>query len=296
MTEPCVFAHLDDNGVTVRAAPGRVACIRCCDRVWQDLGRLQLLYDGVTDVDELIPGGSPDSTGGRSVPGPRSPAVDALLVHTDPRSSTGPGESPAALASIVGWAKLVREDTTVDVPPEFMRSVVPAGRVTMRRELAAIRGAWPFVTGQAWFDAFAVEVKDIIRALQEVRRMRDPMIRIGGCPTVAVPRELSGLSFDLECGATLRVRPNDTEIKCRNCGEVWPRERWRELGEPWADYATLAAELDVTVGTLWRWSAEDAWTWRPAPKSGTGARKLFARADALASYETRRGNLLGEAG
>ncbi|HEY3510510.1 MAG TPA: hypothetical protein VGL36_15195, partial [Kribbella sp.] len=94
MTDPCVFDHVDKDGVTVLAAPGRMACGRCCDRVWQDLGKLQLLYDGVTDVDELIPGGSPDSTGGRSVPGPRSPAVDALLVHTDPRSSTGPGESP----------------------------------------------------------------------------------------------------------------------------------------------------------------------------------------------------------
>lgn len=292
MTEPCVFNHLDDNGVSARAAPGRVACTSCTDRVWRDLSRLQLLYDGVTDVDELIPGGSPDSTGGRSVPGPRSPAVDALLVHTDPRSSTGPGESPAALASIVGWAKLVREDTTVEVAPEFMLAVVPKGRITMGRELAAIRGAWPWVTEQAWFDAFAEEVRGVINALQEVRRMKDKSIRIGGCEkALAVFDAADGEPIVLRCGATLRVRPGDTEITCRNCGEVWTRDRWRELGSRWADYAALASELDVPVGTLWRWASKDGWR-----VGGTRARRLVLRADALDSYEKYRGNLLGEAG
>jgi predicted RNA-binding Zn-ribbon protein involved in translation (DUF1610 family) len=297
VTESCVFDHRDEDGVQVRAAPGRVACTSCTDRVWRDLSRLQLLYDGVTDVDELIPGGSPDSTGGRSVPGPRSPAVDALLVHTDPRSATGPGESPAALASIAGWARTVREDTTVEVAPEFMLAVVPRGRVSMGRELAAIRGAWPWVTGQPWFLDFATEVRGVINALLEVRRMRDKTIRIGGCPKVIIAfdipeaRDKAAELFTMECGATLRVRPADAEIRCKNCGTIWPRSEWRELGSPWADYATLSADLDVPVGTLWRWSSKDGWE-----VSGTRARRLVLRADALDSYEKYRGNLLGEAG
>lgn len=292
MTSPCVFDHRDEDGVQVRAAPGRVACTSCTDRVWRDLNTLQHLYEGVTDVDELTPGGSPDSAGGRSVPGPRSPAVDALLVHTDPRSVTGPGESPAALASIVGWARLVREDTTVDVSPEFMLAVVPKGRVSMRRELAAIRGAWPWVTGQPWFADFAGEVRGVIGALQQTRRMNEPVIRIGGCETPQAAFEAAdGRLVVLKCGASLRVRPSDSEIKCRNCGEVWTRDRWHELADPWADYAALSTELDVPVGTLWRWASKDGWR-----VSGTRARRVVLRADALASYEKHRGNLLGEAG
>lgn len=291
MTEPCVFDHVDDDGVAARAAPGRVACGRCCDRVLRDLGKLQLLYDGATDVLELIPGGSPDSTGARSVPGPRSPAVDALLVHTDPRSSTGPGEPPAALASIVGWARTVREDTTVDVPAEFMLGVVPAGRATMRRELAAIRGAWPWVTGQSWFPDMAAEVREVIAALSAVRRAVEPVLKLGPCPYVAIPAEETGIGFDLECGAILRTRLSASEIRCRCCGSVWPRARWSELGDPWTDYAYLAGELDVNANTLRTWALEDGWR-----RVKLGRRAVVWRDDAIASFLRRRGPKLEEAG
>lgn len=286
----CVFNHLDDNGVTARAAPGRVACTSCTERVWRDLGTLQHLYEGLTDVDELIPGGSPDSNGTRTVPGPRSPAVDTLIVHTDPRSSTGPGESPAALAAMAGWARQVREDTTVDVAPEFMLAVVPVGRITMGRELATIRGAWPWVTGQAWFLDFAEEVVGVRNALQMVRRSSEPVIRIGGCekPLVAFPGP-DGEEIVLRCGATLRVRPSDTEIRCKNCGYVWPKDRWQELGTPWTDYAYLAAELAVNPNTLRYWARVDEW--RSVP---LGRRVAVWRDDAIASYVRRRGPKLEE--
>jgi hypothetical protein len=288
----CVFNHVDQDGVQARSAPGRVACTSCTERVLRDLGTLQHLYDGVTDVDELTPGGSPDSAGGRSVPGPRSPAVDALLVHTDPRSVTGPGESPAALASIVGWARLVREDTTVEVAPEFMLAVVPSGRVTMRRELAAIRGAWPWVTGQVWFADFAAEVRGVINALRQTRRETEPVIRIGGCEKalVAFPGP-GGALITLSCGATLRVRPSDTEIRCRNCGHVWTKDRWHELGNPWTDYAFLGGQLDVNPNTLRGWAREDEWR-----SVKLGRRVVVWRDDAIASYVRRRGPKLEEAG
>jgi hypothetical protein len=292
MTEPCVFDHRDEDGVQVRAAPGRVACTSCTERVWRDLGTLQHLYEGLTDVDELIPGGSPDSNGTRTVPGPRSPAVDTLIVHTDPRSSTGPGESPAALASMAEWARTVREDTTVDVDPKFMRAVVPAGRITMQRELATIRGAWPWVTGQAWFPDMAAEVVQVVQALRSTRRESEPTLMLGPCPYVALTAAQTGIGFDLTCGANLRVRLSASEIRCVCCGSVWPKHRWSELGDPWTDYAYLAGELGVKATTLRDWAREDEWrkvriSWK---------RTVVWRDDAIASYVRRRGPKLEEAG
>jgi hypothetical protein len=287
----CVFDHRDEDGVQVRAAPGRVACTQCTERVLRDLGRLQHLYEGLLDVDELTPGGSPDSSGARRAPGPRSPAVDVLIVHTDPRSSTGPGEPPAALASIAGWARTVREDTTVEVAPEFMLAVVPKGRVTMGRELATIRGAWPWVTGQPWFPDMAAEVRQVIAALRSTRRESEPVLKLGPCPYVALTAEQTGIGIDLECGATLRTRLSATEIRCVCCGSVWPKARWQELGDPWTDYAYLAGELAVNANTLRTWALEDGWR-----RVKVGRRSVVWRDDAIASYVRRRGPKLEEAG
>lgn len=291
-TRACVFDHTDRDGKQIHAAPGLLVCHTCSEKIRRDVDELELLYQGATDVDELTPAGSPDNVGSRAVAGPRSPAVDALLVHSDPRSVTPPGAPPAALAAIAGWARLIREDTTVDTPPEKLRGTIPLGRVTMVRELATIRWHWDWLMAYPGVTGFAQEVRGVINALEMVRRMDAPTLRIGRCAVVVVSVPLpDGAYLDLECGALLRVRTDATEIKCRNCGTVWPRAKWRELGTPWADYAHLSAELGVPVGTLWRWASKDSWT-----VGGTRARRLVLRADALNSYEKYKGRNLGEAG
>lgn len=292
MKKPCLFAHTDRDGVAVPAAPGLLVCHTCSDRIRRDVDTLETLYQGATDVDELIPSGSPDSAGARTVAGPRSPAVDALLVHSDARSTTGPGQSPAALASIAGWARLIREDRSLDVPRDQLLTTVPAGRVSMARELQTIRFHWDWVMAQPWLLDFAAEVGAVVHALKLVRRLDPPTLRIGRCPVVAVSVPLpDGTYLDLQCGALLKVRTDASEIRCRNCDTVWARSSWRDLGSPWADYAHLSAELGVPVGTLWRWASKDRWQ-----VGGTRARRLVLRADALDSYEKYKGRSLGETG
>lgn len=290
---PCVFGCTDRDSTTRQAAPGLLVCHPCSHRIHRDLDELERLYDGATDIDELIPAGSPDNVGGHSVAGPRSPAVDALLVHSDPRSVTPPGAPPAALAAMAGWARLIREDTSVDIAPDKIRATIPTGKITMVRELATIRWHWDWLMAQAFVEAFADEIRAVAAALKQVRRMEPPTLRIGRCPVMVVSVPLpDGNYLDLECGAMLKVRTDASEVRCRNCRTVWPKAKWHELGTPWADYAHLSAELGVPVGTLWRWASKDGWQ-----VGGTRARRVVRRVDALASYQKYKGTrLLGEAG
>jgi hypothetical protein len=287
-----VFQHTDRGGEQILAAPGLLCCPSCSAQVRKAVDYLGQLYEGLQDVDELTPSGSPDSTGGRSVPGSRSPAVDALLVHSDPRSHARVGDHPAALATIASWARLIREERSLDTAPAKLRATVPAGRISMARELATIRFHWDWLMAYPTVLRFCADVDEVINGLEYVRRMNPPAIRIGKCPVVTDIEDLpDGGELPLSCGTSLRVRPDDAEIRCGGCGYVWPRARWHELGDPWADYAHLSAELGVPVGTLWRWASKDRWQ-----TSGTRARRLVLRADALTSYERYRGRLLGEAG
>lgn len=273
---PCLLGCRTAEGVPYRAAPGWHVCHPCSDRLRIVLDTLERTYTTITAIDELIPSGHGTGTGVRTPPGPRSPAVDAILIHTDRRSTLD--NQPAALATVESWARMVREE---------LGAAVPAGRVTMARELELLRSRWDWIMYQAWVDEFAAEMRAVLQALRMVEREQPGAVMVGKCPTIAVPRELSGLPFDLECGATLRVRPGATEIRCRNCDTVWPRARWRQdLGQQQMDYATLAAELAVPTGTLRRWALEDAWQ-----RSGTPGRPLFAVAEVEASYVRRRGTL-----
>lgn len=289
---PCAFDHATRDGEQVLAAPGLLVCHACSDQCRKAVEYLGDLYAGLQDVDELTPGGSPDGGGLRTVPGPKSPAVDALLVHSDPRSHARVGDHPAALATMASWARLIREEHSLDTPRHKLRDTVPAGRIAMDRELQTIRFHWDWLMACPAVLQFAVDVNEVINGLEYVRRMNPPELRIGRCPVVTEIETLpDGGELPLACGTQLRVRPGDEEIRCRGCGTVWPRSRWGLLGDPWADFAHLSAELGVPVGTLHYWASKDAWE-----KSGTRARRLVRRADALASYERYRGALLGEAG
>jgi hypothetical protein len=293
----CVFNHHDRDGHQIHAASGLLVCADCSHQIRQAVDYLGRLYAGLCDVDELTPGGHPDGTGTRTVPGPKSPAVDALLVHSDPRSYARVGDHPAALATVASWARLIREERSLDTPPTQLRATVPAGRVSMDRELQTIRFHWDWLMAYPTVLRFEADVNEVINGLEYVRRMDPPAIRIGKCPVVTTIEDLpDGSELPLLCGTSLRVRPDDTQVRCRGCHTVWPRARWHELGDPWADYAHLAAELDVKIGTLWSWASKDSWRTKPSATSGTGVRKLILRADALASYERYRGRLLGEAG
>jgi len=290
---PCVLGCRNRDGIPFRAAPGSNVCHPCSDRLRRTLDHIETTYAAVTALDELIPGGHSHGTGVRTPPGPRSPTVDSILIHTDPRyPRDGWHDQPAALAEIAGWVRLVREDRSVDVPPAEMRATVPVGRVTMARELSTLRFHWDWLMAQGWVPDFADAMNAVLRALRTVDAQQAKATRVGKCPVVVIPREATGLPIDLECGAWLRLKIGEDEIRCRNCGHTWPRGRWSEIGEPWTTYGELARIWDMPGSTLRGWAKEHTW------RTVTLSRKkvIVLRADAVATYMNRRGMPLGEAG
>ncbi|MFB9926020.1 hypothetical protein ACFORO_12425 [Amycolatopsis halotolerans] len=277
----CLLGCRTPDGYARRAAPGSNVCPPCSEALRGVLAKLALTYRAVTELDELIPGGRPGD-GVRRVPGPRSPAVDGILAHTDPRSR----DENSALAVVESWARWVRAERSIDVDPGQMLATVPAGRVTMERELATLRFNWDWIMGSPEVPWFAQDMRGVALALRQVRGELDRVTRVGKCPTVVVAGQVLGIPIDLACGASLRVRPGATKIVCRNCGGEWERDRWHELGDARADYATFAEQFNVPVGTLRRWANEDHWD-----KTGTRGRALWLRAEVFASYVRRRGDL-----
>lgn len=277
-TVPCTLcrppADPAESWAPREAAPGWLACHACADRLSAALGDLADRYTTLQTADELIPHGSD----GRGSPGfgPRSPAVDALLVHSDTRTRWTSELGYGTLAVVEQWARLVREETG---------AAAPLGRVTFEREMRTIRFHWPHVLAAAWLPDFAGEVHAAGRALTMAGRLTERVMRVGPCPTVQTEAFVDEYGYSIAptmCGTTLRVRADADEIRCRSCGSVWPRSRWHELGDTWADYAVLADDLGVPVGTLRRWAHEDGWA-----REVRGRRHLVSRQDALASAARR---------
>ncbi|MFD2421648.1 hypothetical protein [Amycolatopsis pigmentata] len=284
----CVFGCTKRDGTLREAAPGRMCCDRCAEKLMQVLGDLADRYATLQTADELIPGGHGDNGGGRKAPGPRSPAVDALLIHSDIRTRWTSEHGYGALAVVESWARMIREETSLDTPPRQMLGTVPEGRATMSRELRTIRFHWDYVLRSAWLDDFARDMRDVLHSLTHAGRLTERWIQVGPCPMFVAfdDAAVTGEPIYRECGATLRVRADDDTLTCRACGSSWPRSQWWRLGDEWTDYAFLSAELDVPAATLRGWCLEDGWRKRPSPTSKK--RVLVCRVDALKSYAERR--------
>lgn len=277
---PCLLGCRNAEGIPYRAAPGLHTCHPCSDRLRRTLGHIESTYTTVTAIHELIPGGHGPS-GVRTPPGPRSPANDTVLVHTDPRSKWD--QQPAALATVESWARAVREDH---------QAAAPRGRITMHREVRTLFFYWDDIMATETVADFATDMNAVLNALRAVDAQQARALRVGRCPIVIIPAEHLGIPIDLECGAWLRLKPGQDTITCRNCAHTWPRARWSEIGQPWATYAELGRVFAMPNGTLRRWAHEDQWR---TVKIGRDA--LLLRADAVNSYTRRRGALpIGEAG
>jgi hypothetical protein len=204
---PCVLCR-PDNPHT--AAPGWYSCHHCADRLAGQLGDLADRYATLQEADELIPHGS----GERGSPGfgPRSPAVDALLVHSDVRTKWTQETGFGALAFISEWAFTVRTETNASAP---------TGRVTMARELTTIRWNWDHLLQAGWLSDFADETSQVNYRLGALRREFARSVPIGNCPII-VDNE--------PCGTRLRARLDSDTIRCRTCSSEWHRSQWELLG------------------------------------------------------------------
>jgi hypothetical protein len=279
----CAFGCRTPDKTPEPAVDGWNVCPACSARIAQLLHDLERTYTAATHIDQMIPKGDPSAPVVARSAGSKSPTVDTILVHTDVRSVTEPGEAPAALP----WANDLANEAR-----EVLGLPAPGTRLTMTRELETVRAAWAWLMGHESIVDLFKEAQRVLRSLERVHGSAPKMMTAGKCPILQLAIPLTdGTVLQIACGATLSFYVDARAIRCGNCRTVWPKARWRELGDDWADYATLSRDLGVPAGTLRYWASEDAW--ERQGREGL-KRVLVSRMDALDSYTRRRGPLLGE--
>ena len=300
------------SGRPYPAQAGYLTCDPCADELRANLRELVELY-ALTE-DAAVPGAAAGGLRAHSGYGPRSPAVDAVLALTDPRSASDDGEPVGVLAVLGTWADMVRADA--GLRPELTEAerrdaallvnwldwcntqpwagaVLPQlgalrtevsgtlglGRRTVSGEVNLLIRWLDWITRQQWVADLAAEVTSLHRSMRAALGLLDRFLPVGWCPV--------STGHGRTCGAALRVRVGAERIVCRSCGTSWPREQWDALstaqGTPLSDTAELSAWLGVPTGTLRRWRSEDKWT-----RHGDKARPLYDRAEVLASWSRRR--------
>lgn len=311
---PCVLGCRSAAGGAFPAQAGYLTCDPCADELRATLRELVELY-ALTE-DAAVPGATDVGVRTSSGYGPRSPAVDAVLALTDPRSAAEDGEPVGVLAVLGTWADTVRTDTGVRpalseaerqdatllvswldwcntqpwagaVLPQLgaLRTEVSGtlglGRRTVAGEANFLIRWLDWITRQPWVADLAAEVTSLHRQMRAALGLLDKHLPVGWCPV--------STGHGRTCGAALRVRVGAARIVCRSCGTSWPREQWDALsvaqGTPVSDTAELSAWLGVPTGTLRRWRSEDKWK-----RHGDKARPLYDRAEVLASWSRRRAN------
>ncbi|MFI9381219.1 hypothetical protein [Kutzneria sp. NPDC052558] len=313
-TVACVLGCRAASGRPYPAQAGYLTCDPCALELRATLRELVELY-ALTE-DAAVPGAADVGVRTSSGYGPRSPAVDAVVALTDPRSATEDGEPVGVLGVLSTWADTVRADT--GVRPALteaerrdgallvnwldwvgaqpwagavlsqlgaLRTEVSGtlglGQRTVSGEVSLLVNWLDWITRQPWVADLAAEVTSLHRQMRAALGLLDKFLPVGQCPV--------DTGRGRTCGAALRVRVGAARIVCRVCGTSWPRAKWDTLsvaqGTPLSDTAELSAWLGVPAGTLRRWRSEDKWT-----RHGDKARPLYDRAEALASWSRRRAN------
>lgn len=130
---------------------------------------------------------------GKASFGPRSPANDAAIVHTDPRSGTevitdARGEVKAeygALGVVSSWASVVVEGRNVKPSPSAFL------------DIGLLRRNHDWVVRQAWVDEYARELKFVHAAVRKEAHDEVPK-PVGKCIRFENNRECKGDVYELD--------------------------------------------------------------------------------------------------
>lgn len=212
-----------------RATDGYRTCDQCLDRLRESLHDIAERY-GKLDVRP----GSSGEMGSRGAPGfgSRAPASEHIIAMMDPRSSA------EAHVWVGGDGRVHRES---ERPPLSVYSVLE----TEAFDIAELRGfdnpTCTTVQGfTSWLDTqldwitrseIVVDFAERIRELQSQLRpvTGDRRRQIGRCPNTVERGEESEA-----CGSPLYApteNAKDDTIRCRACGQDWPRTEWLRLGD-----------------------------------------------------------------
>jgi len=208
----CVICSRPDR--PRRATEGFRTCDGCADRIRDALQEIPAQFARLTTVRALLPQVGEDGRRGPGF-GSRSPARDIVIAVTDWRTTWSEDDRlhhpPSVLRS---WASMVREEVG-EAPPDAAAGIEADAALLVRR--------LDHVTRQEWVGDLWRELREVVDQLRTIAG--EPVPRpIGRCPNIPAGQTE-------ECGTRLYVREGTDTIRCRVCGEEWPRARWRMLGQ-----------------------------------------------------------------
>ena len=197
-----------------RAPDGYRTCDNCSDRIREALQETPAQYTRLTTVRALLPQVGEQGRRGPGF-GSRSPARDIVIAVTDWRTTWAEDSRLHHPPSVLNaWASLVREEVG-EAAPVGPVDIVADAALLVRRLDHATRQPW---IGELW---------------RELREVRDQLRTIGGEPRpTPIGRCPAIQEGETEpCNTPLSVRQRSDLIRCRGCGEKWPRECWQLLGK-----------------------------------------------------------------
>lgn len=188
------------------------------------LGHHRWLRDSIDDVvvtysligHFLEPGTAVDDghqVKGKRVDPPAPVRLDVVALLDRRTVARYPGDIVPVLAILEAWARLVREERSLEACQR---------RATVTSEAGLLLGHLDWIVAQAWVDELAREIREVKSALHSAIGDHAPR-PVGSCPVV---HPETG-----ECGGKLyQDRYGGMSVSCRRCGEVWGETELRRLG------------------------------------------------------------------
>ena len=182
------------------AEDGKQVCFACSNRILRHLRELEEYLPHLS----LLPSRG-DGSRGRPGFGSATPVNDAVIHHTDWRTTPSALDGMGAVATVHEWANLLRDG----------RGLQPPARTTFIGEVEALRVHHSWIVCQDFVGDYARELREITAAVRAVAG--DPVTRsVGKCTAITVYKQG-------ECGADVYEMPDATGVKCSDgsCGKVY---------------------------------------------------------------------------
>lgn len=227
----CVLHRPPDEGQSwVLADAGYLTCAACLARLRDRLTEISSLYA------RLNPRPGAYSSGGvRGAPGfdSRPPANLHIICLRDTRSSPtwhtwvaadgrvhDESEHPPLCAqNVLNTAAWATAEQFEMVGPEDDATVDELA-LWLDRRLDRITKHGPSVL------ALDYQIRTLVGQLRIATGVRTPAVLIGQCPNT-----IDRGDYGEPCGANLFAPQVGDTIRCRECGERWPRAKWERLGQ-----------------------------------------------------------------
>lgn len=178
---------------------GYLVCIRCSSNILRHLRELEDYVPTLSLERPVSPGEYISGSGF----GSKSPANDAVILHTDPRSDysdrDGTLTSELGAFSVVGtWARVVMEEHGGQASG-FMAAV------------GLLRTQHDWITRQPWVDEYADELRQVHTSVRQLAR--DPIPRsVGRCIAVHSHGECHGQVYEMD---------DASGVRCSSCRRVY---------------------------------------------------------------------------